>query len=77
MNNYVQLSEDYQRIEQAIQYLDAHYQRQPELNEIAQHIGLSEYHFQRLFTRWVGISPKRFLRLPSLEIAKRDRKSVV
>ena len=56
-----QLSDDYQRIEQAILYLEANYQRQPELQEIAAGIGLSEYHFQRLFTRWVGISPKRFL----------------
>lgn len=70
MDNYVQLSEDYQRIEQAIQYLEAHYQRQPDLNEIAAHIGLSEYHFQRLFTRWVGISPKRFLQFLTKEGAK-------
>lgn len=70
MDNYTQLSEDYQRIEQAIQYLEAHYQRQPDLNEIAQHIGLSEYHFQRLFTRWVGISPKRFLQFLTKEGAK-------
>ncbi len=69
-HNYEQLSEDYQRIEQAIQYLEAHYQRQPELNEIAGHVGLSEYHFQRLFTRWVGISPKRFLQFLTKEGAK-------
>ena len=67
---YTQLSEDYQRIEQAIQYLEAHYQRQPDLNEIAENIGLSEYHFQRLFTRWVGISPKRFLQFLTKEGAK-------
>lgn len=70
MNNYIQSSEDYQRIEQAIQYIEAHYQRQPALNEIAEQIGLSEYHFQRLFTRWVGISPKRFLQFLTKEGAK-------
>lgn len=70
LTTYEQQSEDYRRIEQAIQYLEAHYQRQPELNEIAEHIGLSEYHFQRLFTRWVGISPKRFLQFLTKEGAK-------
>lgn len=70
MNDYTQQSEDYQRIEQAIQYLEAHYQHQPELSEIAEQIGLSEYHFQRLFTRWVGISPKRFLQFLTKEGAK-------
>ena len=70
LESYTQLSEDYRRIEQAIQYLEAHYQRQPDLNEIAENIGLSEYHFQRLFTRWVGISPKRFLQFLTKEGAK-------
>jgi AraC family transcriptional regulator of adaptative response/methylated-DNA-[protein]-cysteine methyltransferase len=41
------------------------------LKEIAAHIGLSEYHFQRLFSRWVGISPKRFLQFLTLEHTKR------
>ena len=56
-----QSSEDYLRIEQAILYLENHYKDQPELAEVAANIGLSEYHFQRLFTRWAGVSPKRFL----------------
>jgi len=68
--NYQQLNEDYLRIEQAILYLETHYQHQPELHEIAASIGLSEYHFQRLFTRWVGISPKRFLQFLTKESAK-------
>lgn len=68
--NYRQLSEDYQRIERAILYLEKHYRRQPELREIADSIGLSEYHFQRLFTRWAGISPKRFLQFLTKEGAK-------
>ena len=70
MNTYEQPSEDYRRVEQAIQYIETHYQRQPELREIAETIGLSEYHFQRLFTRWVGISPKRFLQFLTKEGAK-------
>ncbi len=68
--DFRQLSDDYQRVEQAILYLDKNYQTQPELSEIAASIGLSEYHFQRLFTRWVGISPKRFLQFLTKEGAK-------
>jgi AraC family transcriptional regulator, regulatory protein of adaptative response / methylated-DNA-[protein]-cysteine methyltransferase len=65
-----QLSEDYLRIEQAILYLEDHYKDQPGLEEVASNIGLSEYHFQRLFTRWAGVSPKRFLQFLTKEGAK-------
>ncbi len=65
-----QLSEDYLRIEQAITYLEDHYKDQPSLEEAAANIGLSEFHFQRLFTRWAGVSPKRFLQFITKEGAK-------
>ena len=65
-----QLSEDYLRIEQALLYLENHYKDQPGLEEVAGNIGLSEYHFQRLFTRWAGVSPKRFLQFLTKEGAK-------
>jgi AraC family transcriptional regulator of adaptative response/methylated-DNA-[protein]-cysteine methyltransferase len=65
-----QLSDDYQRIEQAIRYLEIHYKDQPQLDDVAANIGLSEYHFQRLFTRWAGVSPKRFLQFVTKENAK-------
>ncbi|MCI0556222.1 MAG: methylated-DNA--[protein]-cysteine S-methyltransferase [Anaerolineae bacterium] len=65
-----QSSEDYLRIEQAITYLENHYKDQPSLEEVAANIGLSEYHFQRLFTRWAGVSPKRFLQFLTKEGAK-------
>jgi AraC family transcriptional regulator of adaptative response/methylated-DNA-[protein]-cysteine methyltransferase len=70
LSNYRQLSEDYLRIEQAIQYLDNHYKDQPGLEELAASIGLSEFHFQRIFTRWAGISPKRFLQFLTREGAR-------
>jgi AraC family transcriptional regulator of adaptative response/methylated-DNA-[protein]-cysteine methyltransferase len=70
MSNFDQLSEDYTRIEQAIRYIESHSSCQPSLREVAVHIGLSQYHFQRLFTRWAGISPKRFLQYLTKEKAK-------
>ncbi len=68
--NLSQAALDYDRIENAIQYLETHFHSQPSLSEIADQIGLSEYHFQRLFSRWVGISPKRFLQFLTKEYAK-------
>ena len=70
MTNFTQLSADYRRVEQAIRFLDDNARRQPDLTEVAAHVGLSEYHFQRLFTRWAGISPKRFLQFLTKENAK-------
>ena len=68
--DYQQLASDYQVVEKAIQFVVENHLRQPELSEIAAHVGLSEYHFQRLFTRWAGISPKRFLQYLTKENAK-------
>ena len=65
-----QANDDYNRIEKAIKFIETNFSSQPDLKEIAAHIGLSEYHFQRLFSRWVGISPKRFLQFLTKEYAK-------
>jgi AraC family transcriptional regulator of adaptative response/methylated-DNA-[protein]-cysteine methyltransferase len=70
METNLELSLHYRLIEQAIQYIETNVHRQPELDEIASAIGLSEYHFQRLFTRWAGISPKRFIQFLTKEHAK-------
>ncbi len=61
---------DYQRIEKAIRFIEENYQAQPSLRQIADHVDLSEYHFQRLFTRWAGTSPQRFVRFLTKEYAK-------
>jgi len=55
------MSKDFDRIASAIRYITAHRLDQPDLDAVAAHVGLSPYHFQRLFTRWAGVSPKRFL----------------
>ena len=61
---------DYERVARTIRYLDAHWRDQPSLAALARHAGLSESHFQRLFTRWVGISPKRFLQHSTAQFAR-------
>jgi len=61
---------DYSRIEAAIRYLESHAQEQPSLGVLARHIGLSEFHFQRLFRRWAGVTPKDFLQCLTLSHAK-------
>ena len=65
-----QLEEDYHRVERAIHFIEEEALRQPSLAEIAAASGLSEFHFQRLFSRWVGISPKRFLQFLTKEYAR-------
>lgn len=61
---------NYQRIESAIKYLAANYQQQPNLDEVAQAVHLSPFHFQRIFTEWAGITPKKFLQYLTTEHLK-------
>ena len=65
------LTADYSRIEKAIRYLDRERPSAPSLAQVAEHVGLSESHFQRMFTRWAGISPKRFVQHRTAEVVKR------
>src|ERR1044071_2579999 len=53
-----------------MEYINAHFKSQPGLDEVAEQIHLSPYHFQRLFTDWAGVSPKKFLQYISVEYAK-------
>ena len=62
---------DYYRIEKAIHFIEQNAGEQPSLDDIAAHLGLSPFHFQRMFTEWAGISPKRFLQCLTIETAKR------
>ena len=62
---------DYYRVEKAIQYIEANYKSQPSLEEIADHVCLSPFHFQRLFKDWAGVSPKKFIQFLTLEYAKK------
>lgn len=66
-----QAHRNYDRIAQAIEYINQHFKSQPGLDEIAEKIHLSPAHFQRLFTEWAGTSPKKFLQYVSLEYAKK------
>jgi len=61
---------DYDRIAEAIYYVTCHVSSQPTLNDIAAHLNMSPFHFQRLFCRWAGVTPKRFLQVLTLERAK-------
>lgn len=61
---------DYERIAKAIVYINEHFREQPDLKQLAEKIHLSEFHFQRLFKKWAGVSPKKFLEYISVEHAK-------
>ena len=61
---------DYQRIAKAIEFITENVSSQPSLDTVAEQVHLSPYHFQRLFSQWAGISPKRFLQVATLERSK-------
>lgn len=69
----------YQRIEKAIDFILAHHDQQPSLTQIADHVHLSRFHFQRLFKEWAGTTPKQFLQYITLQHAQRllHRQSVL
>ena len=62
---------NYHRIAVTIDYIKLHFKEQPSLDEIATVVGLSPFHFQRLFSDWAGVSPKKFIQYLSLEHAKK------
>lgn len=62
---------NFDRIAQAITYLKDHFREQPNLEQVAEHVSLSPFHFQRLFTDWAGVSPKKFLQYLSTSYAKK------
>lgn len=78
--DFSQQSDDYQRIERAIQFIESHFKSQPSLDQIASSVHLSRYHFDRVFKRWAGISPIQFMQFLTLDYAKQklaDSKSIL
>ncbi|HYG03716.1 MAG TPA: methylated-DNA--[protein]-cysteine S-methyltransferase [Chryseosolibacter sp.] len=72
---------NYQRIEKAIRFLEENFKSQPDLDVLAEKVHLSPFHFQRIFTEWAGISPKKFLQYLTVEFLKerlrRSKSSIV
>ena len=62
---------NYDRIAEAIAYIKTNFKEQPNLDEVAKKIHLSPFHFQRIFTEYAGISPKKFLQFTGIEYAKK------
>lgn len=69
-DNKEAMTTDYVRIARAIAYLSERVTDQPQLDEVASHVGLSPFHFQRVFRRWAGVTPKQFLQHLTLRHAK-------
>jgi len=66
----IEVHKHYKNISKAIEYLSENRALQPNLTDIASYVGISEFHLQRLFTNWVGISPKQFLMYLTQDYAK-------
>lgn len=74
------LADDYERVRAAIEFMTKASRRQPEVEEIAAHVGLSASHFHHLFKRWAGLTPKAFLQAVTIDHARallRDSASVL
>jgi AraC family transcriptional regulator, regulatory protein of adaptative response / methylated-DNA-[protein]-cysteine methyltransferase len=72
--------DDYARVRAAIEYMSGRWRSQPEVDEVAAHVGLSASHFHHLFKRWAGLTPKAFLQALTLDHARnllRDSASVL
>ena len=63
-------SSDFQTVANSLSVLGKNFRNQPSLDDLASRAGMSKYHFQRVFTRWAGVSPKRFLQFVTVEHAK-------
>jgi AraC family transcriptional regulator of adaptative response/methylated-DNA-[protein]-cysteine methyltransferase len=69
-SDYSKQSDDYKRIEKAIQFIENNFKSQPTLDQIAESVHLSKYHFDRIFKRWAGISPIQFMQFMTLDFTK-------
>ena len=65
---------NFQRIQAALEYIGTHFQDQPDLETIASQVHLSPFHFQRMFEKWAGVSPKKFLQYLTLKYARQKLK---
>src|ERR1700730_16379894 len=63
-------SRDFARIARAIRFIDANFRTQPRLAAIAAHVRLSEFHFNRLFRRWAGLTPRQYLAFVTARAAR-------
>jgi AraC family transcriptional regulator of adaptative response/methylated-DNA-[protein]-cysteine methyltransferase len=61
----------YYLIAEAIEYIRGHFREQPDLDEVASHVHVSPFHFQRVFSEWAGVSPKQFLQYISIDHARK------
>jgi AraC family transcriptional regulator of adaptative response/methylated-DNA-[protein]-cysteine methyltransferase len=75
MNKLEDKSKYYEDIKKAIVYFDENYTYQPTLEEVASHVGMSKYHFSRIFKEYVGVSPIQFLKATTFSYAKEKLKS--
>src|SRR5580704_11174418 len=68
----IQEDVNYKRIEEAIKFLTENYKQQPSLYDVADEVNVSPFHFQKMFTEWAGISPKKFLQYLTVEELKKE-----
>jgi AraC family transcriptional regulator of adaptative response/methylated-DNA-[protein]-cysteine methyltransferase len=61
---------NYEKIAKAIVFISENAKKQPSLFEVAEEVNISQFHFQRMFTEWAGVSPKKFLQYITADYLK-------
>ncbi len=67
---------NYSRIKKSMEFIVENINKQPKIKEIASHVNMSEFHFQRIFKKWSGVSPKKFLQFVTLKELKKNIENV-
>jgi AraC family transcriptional regulator, regulatory protein of adaptative response / methylated-DNA-[protein]-cysteine methyltransferase len=75
MKEIISLHDNYKQIEKAIRYLDENFKDHPSIDEVAKNVGMSKFHFIRVFKEYVGVTPKQFLH-SDFKLCKRAYKRV-
>lgn len=73
-NELLSKSKNYQRIEKVIDYIDKNFKDKPSLETLAKHVGMSKYHFARVFKEYAGVTPMQFLQVITINYIKKHLK---
>src|SRR5215211_9264043 len=62
---------DYDLVRRAVAFISEHWRGQPEVEEIAEAVGVTPTELHHLFRRWAGLTPKAFVAALTLDHARR------
>lgn len=79
-NDTVEHAYHYRVIARALALIEGEDGRAMSLEDLSRRLGMSPAHFQRVFSAWVGVSPKRYQQYLTLDLARHllhERRSLI